>query len=47
MEISFDVGETFSGVNFEKGLKAVEKLKDLLPDNFSLTDSSNKMDSYA
>jgi aryl-alcohol dehydrogenase-like predicted oxidoreductase len=32
---AFDVGETFSGVNFEKGLEAVEKLKGLLPDNYS------------
>ena len=39
---AFDVGETFSGVNFEKGLKAVEKLKGLLPDNFSLTDLALK-----
>jgi len=39
---AFDIGETFSGVNFEKGLKAVEKLKDLLPDNFSLTDLALK-----
>jgi len=39
---AFDVGDTFSGVNFEKGLKAVEKLKDLLPDNFSLTDLALK-----
>ena len=39
---AFNVGETFSGVNFEKGLKAVEKLKDLLPDNFSLTDLALK-----
>ena len=38
----FDVGDTFSGVNFEKGLNAVEKLKDLLPDNFSLTDLALK-----
>ena len=29
-------------MNFEKGLKAVEKLKDLLPDNFSLTDLALK-----
>ena len=35
---AFDVGDTFSGVNFKKGLKAVEKLKKLLPNNFSLTD---------
>ena len=39
---AFDVGETFSGVNFAKGLEAVEKLKDLLPDNFSLTDLALK-----
>ena len=39
---AFDVGETFSGVNFAKGLKAVEKLQDLLPDNFSLTDLALK-----
>ena len=39
---AFDVGDTFSGVNFEKGLRAVEKLKDLLPDNFSLTDLALK-----
>ena len=38
----FDVGETFSGVGFDKGLEAVEKLKDLLPDNFSLTDLALK-----
>ena len=39
---SFDVGETFSGVNFETGLKAVEQLKDLLPNNLSLTDIALK-----
>jgi aryl-alcohol dehydrogenase-like predicted oxidoreductase len=39
---AFDVGDTFSGVNFEKGLMAVEKLKDLLPDSFSLTDLALK-----
>ena len=39
---AFDVGDTFSGVNFEKGLEAVEKLKDLLPDNFSLADLALK-----
>ena len=39
---AFDVGETFSGVKFGKGLEAVEKLKDLLPDNFSLTDLALK-----
>ena len=39
---AFDIGETFSGVNFEKGYKATEKLKKLLPDNFSLTDLALK-----
>ena len=39
---AFDVGDTFSGVNFKKGLKAVEKLKKLLPNNFSLTDLALK-----
>ena len=39
---AFDVGDTFSGVNFEKGLKAVEKLKTLLPDNFSLSELALK-----
>ena len=39
---AFDVGETFSGVNFEKGLEAVEKLKDILPTGFSLTDLALK-----
>jgi len=39
---AFDVGETFSGVNFEKGLEAVERLKDILPTGFSLTDLALK-----
>ena len=34
---AFDVGDTFSGVNFEKGLVAVEELKKVLPKNFSLS----------
>jgi aryl-alcohol dehydrogenase-like predicted oxidoreductase len=34
---AFDVGDTFSGVNFEKGVEAVERLKKLVPDNFSLS----------
>ena len=32
---AFDVGETFAGVNFETGLKAVEELKRIKPDNIS------------
>ena len=39
---AFDVGETFSGVNFEKGLEAVEELKKLLPENFTLADFALK-----
>lgn len=34
---AFDVGETFSGVDFENGLKAVEELKPLLGDGISMT----------
>ena len=39
---AFDIGETFSGVNFNQGLKVVEILKGLLPNNFSLTDLALK-----
>ena len=39
---AFDIGETFSGVNFNQGLKVVEILKDLLPNNFSLADLALK-----
>ena len=39
---AFDIGDTFSGVNFDQGLKAVEKLKTLLPDNFSLSELALK-----
>ncbi len=39
---AFDVGETFSGVDFQKGLDAVEELKKVLPNNYSLTDLSLK-----
>ena len=38
----FDVGDTFSGVDFEKGIQAVQKLKKLLPIGFSMTDLSLK-----
>ena len=34
---AFDVGETFSGVNFNKALKVVEELKLLAPEGFSLS----------
>tara|TARA_Y100000741_G_C18248721_1_gene556497 strand:+ start:217 stop:1203 length:987 start_codon:yes stop_codon:yes gene_type:complete len=33
---AFDVGDTFSGVSFEKGLEAVEEIKKILPKNYSL-----------
>ena len=39
---AFDVGDTFSGVNFEKGLEAVERLKKLKPDNISLSELALK-----
>ena len=38
----FDVGDTFSGVDFEKGIQAVQKLKKLLPVGYSMTDLSLK-----
>ena len=34
---SFDVGETFSGVEYELGLKAVEEIRALLPPGMSMT----------
>ena len=34
---AFDVGETFSGVNFNKALKVVEELKLLTPEGFTLS----------
>ena len=39
---AFDIGDTFSGVDLNKGLLAVEKLKNLLPRNFSLSDLALK-----
>ena len=33
---AFDIGDTFSGVDFNKGLIAVEKIKQILPKNYSL-----------
>jgi aryl-alcohol dehydrogenase-like predicted oxidoreductase len=32
----FDVGETFSGIPYEKGIEVVERLKQILPDDTSL-----------
>ncbi|HUD43987.1 MAG TPA: aldo/keto reductase [Patescibacteria group bacterium] len=34
---SFDVGETFAGVDFETGLRAVEKLEKIKPQNFTMS----------
>lgn len=39
---AFDVGDTFSGVNFTKGLDAVEELKKIVPKDFSLSDLALK-----
>jgi aryl-alcohol dehydrogenase-like predicted oxidoreductase len=39
---AFDVGDTFSGVNFAKGIQAVEELKKIVPKNFSLSDLALK-----
>ncbi|MEP7039908.1 MAG: aldo/keto reductase, partial [Acidobacteriota bacterium] len=33
---AFDVGETFSGVDFKTGLEAVEELKKLVPENMTM-----------
>ena len=34
---AFDVGETFSGVDFKRGLQAVEKVRALAPEGMSMT----------
>lgn len=34
---AFDMGETFSGVDYEQGLAAVEALRELVPPNITLT----------
>ena len=39
---AFDVGETFSGVNFTKALEAVNDLKNILPDGMTLSQLSLK-----
>lgn len=33
---AFDVGETFAGVDFKTGLTAVDELRDLVPDDYSM-----------
>ena len=39
---AFDIGDTFSGVNFNKGLEAVDKIKKLKPKNISLSELALK-----
>ena len=39
---AFNIGDTFSGVNFLKGLEAVEELKKILPNKFSLSNLALK-----
>ena len=39
---AFDIGDTFSGVDFDKGIEAVKRLKKILPKDFSLVDLSLK-----
>ena len=39
---AFNIGDTFSGVGFENGLKAVEELKEILPDGYSLSELALK-----
>ena len=39
---AFDIGETFSGVNYLKGLDAIEDLKSILPDGMTLSQLSLK-----
>ncbi len=34
---AFDIGDTFSGVSFSKGLEAVDKLKEIIPENYTLS----------
>ena len=39
---AFDVGETFSGVNYSKALEAVEELKNIIPNELTLSQLSLK-----
>ena len=39
---AFDVGETFSGVNYSKALEAVEELKNIIPSKITLSQLSLK-----
>jgi aryl-alcohol dehydrogenase-like predicted oxidoreductase len=37
---SFDVGETFSGVDYQAGLQAVEEIRPLVPEGYSMAQSA-------
>ena len=39
---AFDIGDTFSGVNFTKGVEAAEEMKKIVPKNFSLSNLALK-----
>ena len=39
---AFDIGETFSGVNYAKALEAIEELKSILPEGITLSQLSLK-----
>ena len=39
---AFDQGETFSGIDYELGLEAVEKIKSIFPDNIALANLALK-----
>jgi aryl-alcohol dehydrogenase-like predicted oxidoreductase len=39
---AFDVGETFAGVDFDSGLAAVEELKQIVPDGYTLSQMAIK-----
>lgn len=39
---AFDIGDTFSGVNFEKGLEAVQEIKKILPKNYHISNLALK-----
>ena len=41
---AFDIGDTFSGIDFSKGLKAVDELKKILPKGLFNVTVSTKMD---
>ena len=40
---AFDIGDTFSGIDFSKGLKAVDELKKILPKDYSMSQLALKL----